>query len=62
MSVPVGTSKKVRHAIQEELDNRMVKIPFDVASNPEFLKEGSDRETQNSPFHSNLFVVLIHEM
>ena len=40
-TVPVGTSKKVRHAIQEELDNRMVKIPFDVASNPEFLKEGA---------------------
>ena len=40
-TVPVGTSKKVRHAIQEELDNRMVKITFDVASNPEFLKEGA---------------------
>lgn len=40
-TVPVGTSKKVRFAIQEELDKRMVKIPFDIASNPEFLKEGA---------------------
>ncbi len=40
-TVPVGTAKKVRQAIQEELDNRGVQIPFDVASNPEFLKEGA---------------------
>ena len=39
-TVPVGTSEKVRHVIQEELDKRGVNIPFDVASNPEFLKEG----------------------
>lgn len=39
-TVPVGTAKKVRNAIQEELDKRGVKIEFDVASNPEFLKEG----------------------
>lgn len=39
-TVPVGTAEKVRKAIQEELDKRGVKIEFDVASNPEFLKEG----------------------
>lgn len=39
-TVPVGTAEKVRIAIQEELDKRGVNIPFDVASNPEFLKEG----------------------
>lgn len=39
-TVPVGTAKKVRNAIQEELDKRGVNIEFDVASNPEFLKEG----------------------
>lgn len=39
-TVPVGTSIKVRDAIREELEKRGVDIPFDVASNPEFLKEG----------------------
>jgi len=39
-TVPIGTAIKVRAAVQEELDKRGVKIPFDVASNPEFLKEG----------------------
>ena len=40
-TVPVGTAKKVRTAVQEELDKRGVNIEFDVASNPEFLKEGA---------------------
>jgi len=39
-TVPVGTAKKVRIAIQEELTKRGMDISFDVASNPEFLKEG----------------------
>lgn len=40
-TVPVGTALKVRAAIQEELDKRGMDIEFDVASNPEFLKEGN---------------------
>ncbi|ERI85794.1 nucleotide sugar dehydrogenase [Bacteroides pyogenes F0041] len=40
-TVPVGTARKVREAIQAELDKRGVDIEFDVASNPEFLKEGN---------------------
>lgn len=40
-TVPVGTAKKVKAAIQEELDKRGASIEFDVASNPEFLKEGN---------------------
>lgn len=40
-TVPIGTSKKVRETIQEELKKRGMKIDFDVASNPEFLKEGA---------------------
>jgi len=40
-TVPVGTSEIVRKVIQKELDARKVKILFDMASNPEFLKEGS---------------------
>lgn len=39
-TVPVGTAEKVRKVIQEELDKRGLNIEFDVASNPEFLKEG----------------------
>lgn len=40
-TVPVGTARKVKAAIQEELDKRGVSVEFDVASNPEFLKEGN---------------------
>lgn len=39
-TVPVGTAQKVKATIQEELDKRHEEIEFDVASNPEFLKEG----------------------
>ena len=39
-TVPIGTAKKVKAAVQDELTKRGVDIPFDVASNPEFLKEG----------------------
>jgi UDPglucose 6-dehydrogenase len=39
-TVPVGTANRVKNAIQSELDKRGVQIEFDVASNPEFLKEG----------------------
>ncbi len=48
-TVPVGTAKKVKAAIQEELDKRHVKIEFDVASNPEFLKEGAAIKDFMSP-------------
>lgn len=40
-TVPITTSKKVKAAIQEELDKRNSDLSFDIASNPEFLKEGS---------------------
>ena len=40
-TVPVGTAHKIRIAVQEELDKRGVSVEFDVASNPEFLKEGA---------------------
>lgn len=48
-TVPVGTAQKVKQAIQEELDRRGVEIPFDVASNPEFLKEGAAIKDFMSP-------------
>jgi len=40
-TVPAGTSEKVRSVIQSELDNRNIQVSFDMASNPEFLKEGA---------------------
>ncbi|WP_010665028.1 UDP-glucose dehydrogenase family protein [Marinilabilia salmonicolor] len=40
-TVPIGTSEKVRAAVKAELDKRNSDIPFYVASNPEFLKEGN---------------------
>jgi UDPglucose 6-dehydrogenase len=40
-TVPVGTSEKIREIIQQELSKRKVSITFDMASNPEFLKEGA---------------------
>jgi UDPglucose 6-dehydrogenase len=40
-TVPVGTSEKIRSTIQAELDKRKISVPFDMASNPEFLKEGA---------------------
>lgn len=48
-TVPVGTSKKVKATIQDELDKRGVQIDFDVASNPEFLKEGNAIEDFMKP-------------
>ena len=48
-TVPVGTARKVRETIQAELDKRGVEITFDVASNPEFLKEGNAIKDFMSP-------------
>ena len=48
-TVPVGTAQKVKSAIQDELKKRGVDVPFDVASNPEFLKEGAAIKDFMSP-------------
>jgi len=40
-TVPVGTSEKIRKTIQREIKKRKVDVAFDMASNPEFLKEGA---------------------
>ena len=48
-TVPVGTSRKVYTAIKKELDKRGVDVQFDVASNPEFLKEGNAIKDFMSP-------------
>ncbi len=48
-TVPVGTAQKVKATIREELDKRGVDIAFDVASNPEFLKEGNAIKDFMSP-------------
>ena len=48
-TVPVGTAQKVKTVIQEELDKRGEKVEFEVASNPEFLKEGAAIKDFMSP-------------
>ncbi len=48
-TVPVGTSKKIKAVIDEELAKRGVDIPYEVASNPEFLKEGAAIKDFMSP-------------
>ena len=48
-TVPVGTADRVRDAIREELARRGVDLPFAVASNPEFLKEGAAIEDFMKP-------------
>lgn len=48
-TVPVGTAKKVKAAVQAELDRRNKSFEFDVASNPEFLKEGAAIKDFMSP-------------
>lgn len=48
-TVPVGTSQKVKSVIEEEIAKRGLEIEFDVASNPEFLKEGAAIKDFMSP-------------
>ena len=54
-TVPVGTAQKVKAVIGEELAKRGEEIPFDVASNPEFLKEGSAIKDFMSPDRIRLY-------
>ncbi len=48
-TVPVGTASKVRAVVEEELLKRGTDVPFDIASNPEFLKEGAAIKDFMSP-------------
>ena len=48
-TVPVGTAARIKEVIEEELARRGVQIPFEVASNPEFLKEGNAVKDFMSP-------------
>jgi len=48
-TVPVGTARRVKETILEELERRGIDVPFDVASNPEFLKEGAAIKDFMSP-------------
>lgn len=48
-TVPVGTAERIKKVIREELDNRGISVEFDVASNPEFLKEGNAIKDFMSP-------------
>ena len=48
-TVPVGTAAKVKETVRAELQRRGVDIPFDVASNPEFVKEGAAIKDFMSP-------------
>lgn len=48
-TVPVGTAQKIKQAIREEQEKRNVNIEFDIASNPEFLKEGAAIKDFMSP-------------
>ena len=48
-TVPVGSSLRVRETIEKELERRGINIPFEVASNPEFLKEGAAIKDFMSP-------------
>lgn len=48
-TVPVGTSQRLRALIADELARRGEEVPFDVASNPEFLKEGAAVKDFMSP-------------